>query len=72
MAGHHQVALAVPGPAATAMVVPVSTAVASAVALRCCPDADMRHHAVEAVIEEQLFPPKLSSQVRGLPSHLLS
>ena len=40
--------------------------------LRCCPDADMRHHAVEAVIEEQLFPPKLSSQVRGLPSHLLS
>jgi len=31
--------------------------------LRCCPDTDMRHHPVEAVIEEQLFPPRLSSQV---------
>jgi hypothetical protein len=39
--------------------------------LRCCPDTDMRHHPVEAVIEEQLFPPRLSSQVHQVTLALL-
>ena len=39
--------------------------------LRCCPDTDMRHP-VEAVIEEQLFPPKLSSQVPQVTLALLT